>query len=196
LILGLDISTSSTGICIVDGDKLVYCSYFSPKGDDLFSKIDGITDHLDHLCDMFDITSIYIEEPLISMSQKYQTSADVLKLLIRFNFAISYHLYKKLKIKPTYVPFSSARRILSLKSIEIKEEKIEKLQESVHKDKILGCQYVINKFPVFKDMLFIEKNMYSRGKNVGLPKNCVFDCSDAVVIALAGESYVREIGNT
>jgi hypothetical protein len=196
LILGLDISTSSTGICIINCDELVYCSYFSPSGDDLFSKIDCITSHLDTLCEKFPITSVYIEEPLISMSQKYQTSADVLKLLIRFNFAISYHLYRKLKIKPVYVPFSSARRILVLKSVEIKEEKIEKLQETVHKDKILGCQHVLNKFPVFKDMLFTDKNMYSRGKNVGLPKNCVFDCSDAVIIALAGESYVREVRDT
>lgn len=195
MILGLDVSTSSTGICVIDNQKLLHCTYFVPTGNDIFSKIDDITLHLDDVLHQYNIDSIYIEEPLIAMSSKYQTSAEVLKLLLRFNFAISYHLYKKLNIKPVYVPFSSARRILCLKNLNIKEEKLIKLENSVHKDKILACQHVINTFDNFKSIIFTEKNMFSRGKNVGLPKNCVFDCSDAVVIALAGELYVRETSN-
>lgn len=196
MILGLDISTSSTGICIVNKDQLEYCAFFSPSGDDIFSKIESITCHLDELCKKYLIEKIYIEEPLIAMSQKFQTSAEVLKLLIRFNFAINYHLYKTLNIKPIYVPFSSARRILTLKNINVSNDSLVKLTDVVHKDKILGCQHVINLFPSFKDKMFVGKNLYSKGKHLGLPKNCVFDCSDAVIIALAGDAYVREASDT
>lgn len=115
MILALDISTSVIGIALFgeeeDNYKLHELSYkkFKPKNN-LFEKLDEfIVFFKDY--ESLPITDISIEEPLKKFKGKF-SNADTIQKLTQINAMISFYLYQKTGIQPTYYNVNSARGIV------------------------------------------------------------------------------------
>ena len=173
MILGLDISTSITGITLLDKDgKIVYnLAVDTRKYKDFFEKAEVIERALKEL----DIeilrrvgapvkpTYIFVEQSLQTFRSGF-SSAKTLSTLSRFNGLVSWLSYQIFGIKPQYIAATSAR-----KQAGIKVPKGVKGKQAVMK-------HVIDNVPE----VVIE---YTRAGN---PKPECFDKADSWVIARAG----------
>lgn len=180
MILGLDVSTSITGVTIVDRDnQIVHTEYWNLKKhkdffsksleakiriQDLFHRFGGHPDNEDD-----EIESIYIEQSLQSFRSGF-SSAKTLSTLARFNGVISWLCYDTFNIKPEYIAASSARKLNG-----IKIPKGEKAKEVV-------LQYLLDNEPSFK----VE---YTKYNNV---KAHYYDISDSIIVARAGLRKVQD----
>ena len=85
MILGLDISTSITGVSIVDrNNELIYCEAWrtDKPGLSFYEKLDTIKDNICHLKSQYPIVKIYVEEPL-GMFAAGRSSAQVISKIQR-----------------------------------------------------------------------------------------------------------------
>lgn len=62
-ILGLDISTKSTGVSIFDGEKLVYSETISATSANVFNRINKITKRIEELVKQYQPTKVAVEDP-------------------------------------------------------------------------------------------------------------------------------------
>jgi hypothetical protein len=130
LCLGLDVSTSITGISVIrDHEK------FDPKVDFLdwhacelskiesfWKKTDNITEALAALSVKFPkIDSIFIEEPMKRFAEGF-SSAGTVSILQRMNGIVCYVAYKIWNVEPTYVPVSSARKVIGARIVQTKKD--------------------------------------------------------------------------
>ena len=187
MIMGLDVSTSCIGVCVLDGKELVHADYIVPDDGDIFEKIEFSFEKLCVALEKYKkIDTIFVEEPLININQK--SSIDVIKKLIRFNFALLNNIYIHYKIKSIYVPASSAKKILGIKKLALVDNELVQLVD-VKLDKRLGFQYCLNTFKNFKSFVDKPVNKFSKGKFKGLMRDTCFDVTDSIVIACAGPLY-------
>ncbi len=166
MICGLDISTSITGVTILDNKgKIVYNeAWDTRKYKDHFEKARFIRSKITLLTSKFeDIEEIYIEKSLQSFRSGF-SSAKTLSALSSFNGVVSWLFYHHTKIKPEYISAASAR-----KSCGIKVPKGVKAKEEVVK-------FLLDKEPQF----MVE---YTKFGNI---KPECFDKADSIVIARAG----------
>ena len=166
MICGLDISTSITGVTILDkNDKVVYNeAWDTRKFKDHFEKAKFIRSNITLLCEKFkDIEEIYIEQTLQSFRSGF-SSAKTLSSLSRFNGIVSWLMYFHTGVKPEYISASSAR-----KSCGIKVPKGANAKQEVVK-------FLLDNEPAF----MVE---YTRFGNF---KPECFDKADSIVIARAG----------
>ena len=163
MILGLDISTSITGITLLDNDgKIVYnLAVDTRKYKDFFEKAEVIEIAIKDLG--IKPEQIFIEQSLQTFRSGF-SSAKTLSTLSRFNGVVSWLCYKIFAIKPRYIAATSAR-----KQAGIKVPKGVKGKQAVMK-------HVIDNVPE----VAIE---YTRAGN---PKPGCFDKADSWVIARAG----------
>jgi hypothetical protein len=150
--LALDISTATTGLCVLEHNtgnlvlldsiklnKVQYVDiwdkiekvnlYFAV---DLHMKLNAI--YKDHMEEPWLIKKIYVEEaPKMFMPGK--SSAGTLMLLARFNALVSYSAFKVFGIKPTDINVRSARKALGIKVDQSDKSKStkEKVREEVIK---------------------------------------------------------------
>ena len=174
MILGLDISTSITGVTIVDSDgDIVHTEYWDLRKykdffdksleakirvSDLFHRFGNHPDNEDEK-----IKYIYIEQSLQSFRSGF-SSAKTLSTLARFNGVISWLCFDMFNIKPEYIAATSARK---LNGITI--PKGQKAKEVV-------LQYLLDN----EDSFSVE---YTRHGNV---KSYFYDIADSIVVARAG----------
>jgi len=115
VVLGLDISTSTVGICVLDyktGDLVLLTHKRLDKFEDEYEKGDNfINDWVDPT---WVVKRVYIEEAAKKFSFGL-SSAGTIMTLGRFNGIISYMVYKWWGIKPTMVSVRSARSRLGIK---------------------------------------------------------------------------------
>ena len=169
MILGLDVSTSITGITLLDNEgEVVYnTSVDTRKYKNFFEKADKIETELKYLWRATKIDllpkRIFIEQSLQSFRSGF-SSAKTLSTLARFNGVVSWIIYKNWGVEPEYIAATSAR-----KKAGITVPKGVKGKDAVIK-------YVIDNVP---DVL-IE---YTKHNN---PKPHCFDKADSWVIARAG----------
>ena len=173
MILGLDISTSITGITILDGEGEVILNeaWDTRKFKNFFEKADFIKEKITSLHKRLGpnitnakwIDAIFIEQSLQSFRSGF-SSAKTLSALSRFNGLVSWLLYNHLYTEPQYIAATSARKICG-----IKVPRGEKAKQVVVK-------YVIDNVP---DVL-IE---YTKHNN---PKPECYDKADSWVVARAG----------
>ena len=163
MILGLDISTSITGITLLDSDgKIVYnLAVDTRKYKDFFEKAEVVEIAIKDLG--IKPEQIFIEQSLQTFRSGF-SSAKTLSTLSRFNGVVSWLCYKIFAIKPQYIAATSAR-----KQAGIKVPKGVKGKQAVMK-------HVIDNVPE----VAIE---YTRAGN---PKPECFDKADSWVIARAG----------
>jgi hypothetical protein len=113
--LGLDISTSCTGLCLLaeDGSDMVltYCALSSTP--DAFGKAQKVKNEIIALSKDRRITRIFIEENLQSF-RRGLSSAHTINMLARFNGVISYIAQDSLGVEPEFLNVTRARTDLSI----------------------------------------------------------------------------------
>tara|TARA_R110002060_G_scaffold34089_1_gene44911 strand:+ start:106 stop:660 length:555 start_codon:yes stop_codon:yes gene_type:complete len=119
--LGLDISTSCTGWCVIpgleNGEKKIQMGFIDlAKTNGLFQKAKIVKEHLSNLHILYDISDIFIEENLQSFRSGF-SSAQTLSTLARFNGIVSYLCFDQFGFEPKFLNVNSARKMIGLKII-------------------------------------------------------------------------------
>ena len=165
MILGLDISTSITGITLLDdnGEVRVMNAIDTRKYKNFFQKAEAVKKVLTDLSNSYKVEEIFIEQSLQSFRSGF-SSAKTLSTLSRFNGIVSWMCYSLWSLEPQYLAATSARKLCG-----IKIPKGEKAKPVV-------LQYVLDNEPTF----VVEYTKH------GNPKPDSFDRADSWVIAKAG----------
>lgn len=115
--LGLDISTSTIGYCVVESDDLsiVEMGHFSlKKVEGLFNKVDVGTDLIRRMMARLDVKRACVEESVQAFTMG-MSSAQTILLLAKYNALISYHVRNHLgDANLTWVKPGEARRTCGL----------------------------------------------------------------------------------
>jgi hypothetical protein len=177
IVLGLDVSTSCTGLCIVDSevqpddkgshilllDKVEFkkCKTFFEKADVVQGVLSDVLHRQKFKPDIF-----ALEEPLLGFS-KGMSSASTITTLMRFNGIVSYIGRQVFSVDPTYLSAAHARKLCGIKLV---------------KRDLGGPQ----KEQVFKHMSENDlKHVDWPKKKSGQPIDASRDMTDAYVIARA-----------
>tara|TARA_R100000234_G_C4992627_1_gene176267 strand:+ start:227 stop:763 length:537 start_codon:yes stop_codon:yes gene_type:complete len=166
LILGLDVSTSITGITILEKDgTLVYNdSWDTRKYKSFFEKVDYVEKKIIHLSKLYGgFERVFIEESLQTFRSGF-SSAKTLSTLARFNGVVSWLVYRVLKTEPLYLAATSARKLCGIKV------------PRGTKAKQVVIQHILDNVPEIQ----IE---YTKQNNI---KPHCYDKADSWVIAKAG----------
>ena len=124
LILGLDVSTSVTGVCILNSDiipdekgsHILHLDRIEfKKCKTLWEKADVVALELSDLLKKFPGDYfVFLEEPLLGF-QKGMSSATTITTLMRFNGIVSYISREIFKVDPDYISSSHARKVCGIK---------------------------------------------------------------------------------
>ena len=165
MILGLDISTSITGITLLDkeGEVVFISSVDTRKNKNFFQKAEAVKSFLKDLSRKHSVDQVVIEQSLQSFRSGF-SSAKTLSTLSRFNGVVSWMCYSLWHKEPTYIAATSARKLCGIK-----------IPKGV-KAKPVVLQYVLDNEPKF----MVEYTKH------GNPKPNSFDKADSWVIAKAG----------
>jgi Holliday junction resolvasome RuvABC endonuclease subunit len=167
MILGLDISTSKIGYCILNDKKEIIANeVIKLKPLSLEDRAEVFYEFLFVLERKHYIKEIFIEEPF-SMFGGGRTTAGTMAKLQRFNGMCSFAVRRIFKKNPILISANNARKAVGLK-IKRGEDTKKKIIEWVEKQ-----------YP--KDFIYELTNH-------GNPKPGTDDKADAVIIALAGYS--------
>ena len=166
MILALDISTSITGVTILEKDgTLVYNdSWDTRKYKSFFEKVDYVEKKIIHLSKLYGgFERVFIEESLQTFRSGF-SSAKTLSTLARFNGVVSWLVYRVLKTEPLYLAATSARKLCGIKV------------PRGTKAKQVVIQHILDNVPEIQ----IE---YTKQNNI---KPHCYDKADSWVIAKAG----------
>ena len=120
-VLGLDISTSCTGWCILSGlesnlHKSVNLGFIDlSKEKNTFKKANMVKEKLTWLHIEFPIDRVLIEQNLQSFRSGF-SSAQTLSTLARFNGIVSYLCYEEFSLTPEFINVNHARKSLGIKT--------------------------------------------------------------------------------
>lgn len=182
-VLGLDVSTSVTGLCVInpaiqEKSGIEVLDRIEFKGSlDLWDKADKVRDRLVSTRDSYPRASweVALEEPLLGF-QKGMSSAATITTLMRFSGMVSYIAKDVFNTRPVYVSAAAAR-----KSCGIKMQRTSVAGMS-------GKEQVF-KFMSENDLRHVE---WPKKKN-GNPVDWSRDATDAYVIARA---HSLQVSNT
>tara|TARA_Y100000310_G_C20351802_1_gene654709 strand:+ start:56 stop:628 length:573 start_codon:yes stop_codon:yes gene_type:complete len=121
LILGLDVSTSCTGWCILDksGTLIDIGVIVLGKKSGLYKKAEAVKCTLMDLLIRHQIQDVYIEENLQAFRPGL-SSAKTLSILARFNGMVSLLCYEVFDSEPEHLNVNAARKSLGIKLIRKK----------------------------------------------------------------------------
>lgn len=183
VILGLDISTSCTGICVLGEDSSLvdmYAIRLSALGH-WGDKARAVKDTLQDIKALYDVQGVFIEENLQSFRRGF-SSAQTLSTLARFNGIVSYLCLESYDLNPVFFNVNSARKSLGIKIISKKKG------GSPVKEQVL--EWSITELAA-ADWTWPKKILKSgprKGAEINDP--VCYDLADAYVIARAG---IKEI---
>jgi len=170
LIIGLDVSTSVTGVCILDGERISYLDRIQFRPAQTFwQKSDDVARELTRLKDTYPDSSwrLVLEEPLLGF-QKGMSSATTITTLMRFNGIVSYIGRGVFGVDPEYLGSAHARKLCGIK---------------MQRTALAGMN---GKEQVFKYMSENDlKDISWPKKKNGTPVDWSRDATDAYVIARA-----------
>ena len=172
MFLGLDISTSITGVSLINerGEVLLCDHIDTRKTKNFFEKVEIIKQYFeDHRYTQSVVKEIWIEQSLQSFRSGF-SSAQTLSTLDRFNGVISWIVYKSYSLEPSYIAASSARK---LSGITIKRG--EKAKEKV-----------------FKFLLDTESDFEVQYTKHGNPRPGYYDRADSLIIAKAAREIWKQ----
>lgn len=177
MILGLDVSTSSTGWAILDdmGNLVEMGSFKLTKYENLFDKAQAVREGLIEIRSKYQVSKISIEEPLQGF-RRGMSSAHTLLTLARFNGIVSWLAFDVFNVKPMFFDSSTARRGLGIR--------IDKTRDT--KDQIMEWVEVVTGQP-------LPKRIATTGKKKGMTLFAagVNDAADAYVMARAAHLLNR-----
>ena len=165
MILGLDISTSITGFCVLsdDGD-IIRSGYIDMRKEkDFFAKVRIAKEKIIEIIKEHKIDEIWIEQSLQAF-RPGMSSIKTLLTLAKFNGILSWVIWEETSKEPTYIGASTAR-----KTCGIKITRGEKAKKTV-------VNFLLDTEPSF----VVD---YTKFGNI---KQHFFDVADAIVIAKAG----------
>ena len=169
MILGLDVSTSIIGVCLLKDDKVVKADYIDlRKVSGLLHKAQVVEDYINNNLKEIKIEHIFIEQALMFFRRGGST-AKTMAILQNFNGVVSWLCFKLLELEPQYITPISARSKCGIKVPRGKKAK-EVVMEHFLESK---------EFPID----------YTRYGNV--QKYC-YDMADAVVVAKAGSKIILD----
>ena len=168
MILGLDVSTSITGFCVLDSSgEIIRCDAWDMRNKKYFPTIFHKAQHIrDSLMDMkvqYPIQKVLIEKPFMFFGSGGST-AKTMAALQRFNGIISWISYEAFGNEPEYLTAQQARKLNDIN-----------VARGANTKKII-LEWVLDKYP--------EINIQYTPK--GNPKPKYFDIADAIVVANAG----------
>jgi len=174
MILGLDISTSITGLAIVDkSGKLLYTDHIDTRKEkNIFDKASKVRAVLLELKNSNSIEHIFIEQPFTFFNSG-GSSAKTMATLQRFNGMVSWIANEVFKVEPDYIGASEARKLCGVK-----------IARGQNTKKIV-LKAVVDMEPTFE----VE---YTRHGN---PKAGYCDRADGVVLAKAGSIKCQDKRN-
>jgi hypothetical protein len=171
MILALDVSTSITGVSVVNKNgEIQFCDSIDlRKHKNFFTKCKVAKSFITDLKRDYAISEIYIEQPFMFFNSG-GSSAKTMAALQRFNGVISWICYSCFDVTPKYLTAGQAR-----KEIGIKVPRGQKAKPVV-------LQFVLDNDPHFS----VEYTKY------GNPKPNSYDKADSWVIAKAGWSVWKK----
>jgi len=181
LLLALDISTSCTGYCIFDEDKLIDIGSINlSKHKGLFEKASLVKSDIIRLSSKYQISNVAVEENLQAFRPGL-SSAKTLMTLAQFNGVVRWICHERLSVPVVSINVNTAR-----KSVGLKINKKDKSKTT--KEKVLD--WVAVDLPHIKWPTKILKS----GPNKGKERICAeaYDMADAYVI---GKSFLIENKN-
>ncbi len=168
MILGLDVSTSIIGVCLLEDNKIVKADYIDlRKVSGLLHKAQAVEDYINNNLKEVKIEHIFIEQALMFFRRGGST-AKTMAILQNFNGVVSWLCFKLLELEPQYITPISARSKCGIKVPRGKKAK-EVVMEHFLESK---------EFPID----------YTRYGNV--QKYC-YDIADAVVVSRAGHYLLQ-----
>jgi Holliday junction resolvasome RuvABC endonuclease subunit len=174
MILGLDISTSITGITVIDSNNnILLCEHLDTRNKNKFpsllQKASFIRENLREIKDKYEIETIFVEESLQSFRSGF-SSAKTLSTLSKINGIISYVCYEVFDIEPEYVAAVSARKLCGIKV------------PRGTKAKQVVLEFLLDNEPSFA----VE---YTKQGN---PKPGFYDRADSIIVARAGLELCKQ----
>lgn len=169
MILALDISTSITGLTVLDGKKIVYNEAVDTRNKNKFpntwAKAEAVRARLLYLCEEYpDIDRVYIEKSL-QMFRSGFSSAKTLATLSSFNGIVSWLCYEIFHTIPHYISATTARKLCNIKI------------PKGRKAKQVVLEHLIATEPQF--VVDITRN--------GNPSPSTYDRADSLIIAMAAQ---------
>ncbi len=176
MILGLDISTSCTGWCILDtSGSLVDIGYVNlSKCKSSYEKAKKVSHELSKIHGSHDIQRVVIEENLQAFRPGL-SSAKTLLTLARFNGVVSYLAQEEFCSSPEFINVNSARKSVGLKIVSKKKG------GKPSKEQVFD--WVSSRVSYSWPTKILKSG--PRKNQVVLEPGC-FDMADAYVISLAG----------
>ena len=173
MILGLDISTSCTGWCLLDKTaNLIDMGFIELPEKTLFEKAEHVRNEINNLFKGYkDITSVVIEENLQAFRPGL-SSAKTLFKLARFNGIVCYIITRDFGIDPDLINVNVARKSVGIKILSKKKG------GKPTKEQVWDW---VNSQVSYKWQEKVLKSGPRKGKII-LHTGC-FDASDAYVIA-------------
>lgn len=178
--IGLDISTSCIGLCVLEHGtgKLISLVNFKFSGvafEDILDKVEHFTKTWNP-DPLWRIKRIFVED----IAKKFSvgvSSANTIVILAKMNALICYMMYLKTGLKPIYVNVRSVRSTLKIK-IDTKDK------TKTTKEKIF--EIMLARYPSFPWVQHLAKAGKSKGQMVY--DSCNGDMADAFVAVLGGQT--------
>ena len=171
--LGLDISTSNVGWCLLEEKtgKFVDAGALElSKKKDIFEKSDAVRSALNKLNKKYKITKVGIEENLQAFRPGF-SSAKTIVTLARFNGIVTLLAFEEIQVRPDFINVNSARKTVGLK--------IDRKSSTKTKDQVLG--FVQSQVP---DYSWPTRTLKSGPrKGLVLFADSCYDIADAYIIA-------------
>ena len=117
MILGLDVSTSTTGYCVLASDGTIKEIGYIPLSREPELAIKGVLfmDKLTDILDRFDVDRIIIEK-IFTRYGKGMSSAQTITRLASFNGIVQFICYQQTGKIPELIPVAEARKIVGIKT--------------------------------------------------------------------------------
>ena len=118
MILGLDISTSCTGITILDyTGRVVLNDCWKFKEDDVFDKLQRAKKEIRELKNKYPITEVFVEESLQAFRPGFSSAKTILSLA-KFNGILCWMIWEEMAIKVKYIGSTTARKSCGIKIVK------------------------------------------------------------------------------
>lgn len=111
IIMGLDISTSCTGYCVMDlsTGKILEIDAIEMNEKDFFDRFDRVRNELSKIIKKWNVTTVAAEE-FFKKFRKGSSSIDVIIKLAVFNSLVQYYIRTDVGIKVNMINVNDARK--------------------------------------------------------------------------------------
>ena len=176
--LSLDISTSCTGVCLIDENEQLVAldavKLTSTSLPNMWSKADRCIEEIKNIVGNHSVSKIFVEENA-KMFKGGFSSADTLLTLAKFNGLISYLSHKAFNVEIYDINVTSARKAVGFKNTKTDKRPV--------KEKVF--EFVTALHPEFPWKRHVAKTGKDKGQEVYNTE--MKDACDAWVIAVGGK---------